>query len=165
VTGQREELFIRRTRNRSQMLAQSWAVPASGLAGDVTCDADHPGDLTERSWRDVLARLAHSLREDGMWLRSAGVAFCAIFAAIPGASVVVAAFGLLANPEAVHRPIEMLGGLVPGNATLFLADQMQAVARTSRMQLGAGLGGGLIAALWGAWSGASGLIAALNVAY
>ncbi|WP_414476192.1 YihY/virulence factor BrkB family protein [Microvirga sp. M2] len=100
-----------------------------------------------------------------MWLRSAGVAFCAIFAAIPSASVAMAVVGLLANPEAVHRPIEMLGGLVPGNATLFLADQMQAVARTSRMQLGAGLGGGLIAALWGAWSGASGLIAALNVAY
>jgi membrane protein len=147
------------------MLAKRCAVPASRLSEDAACDADHPGDLTERGWLDVLARLAHSLREDGMWLRSAGVAFCAIFAAIPGASVVVAVFGLLANPEAVHRPIEMLGGLVPGNATLFLADQMQAVARTSRMQLGAGLGGGLIAALWGAWSGASGLIAALNVAY
>jgi membrane protein len=100
-----------------------------------------------------------------MWLRSAGVAFCAIFATIPGVSVPVALFGLLANPEAVHRPIEMLGGLVPGSATAFLADQMQAVARTSRMQLGAGLGGGILAALWGAWSGASGLIAALNVAY
>jgi membrane protein len=140
-------------------------VPASKLSEDAACDADHPGDLTERGWFDVYARLAHSLRQDGMWLRSAGVAFCAIFAAIPAASVAVAIFGLLANPEAVHRPIEMLGGLVPGNATLFLADQMQAVARTSRMQLGAGLGGGLIAALWGAWSGASGLIAALNVAY
>ncbi|MPR11830.1 YihY/virulence factor BrkB family protein [Microvirga tunisiensis] len=147
------------------MVAERCAVPASRLSEDATCDADHPGDLTERGWLDVLARLAHSLREDGMWLRSAGVAFCAIFVAIPGASVAMAVFGLLANPDAVHRPIEMLGGLVPGNATLFLADQMQAVARTSRMQLGAGLGGGLIAALWGAWSGASGLIAALNVAY
>jgi membrane protein len=93
------------------------------------------------------------------------VAFCAIFAAIPGISVPVALFGLLANPEAVHRPIEMLGGLVPGSATTFLADQLQAIARTSRTQLGAGLGGGVLAALWGAWSGASGLIAALNVAY
>jgi membrane protein len=42
---------------------------------------------------------------------------------------------------------------------------MQAIARTSRTQLGAGLGGGILAALWGAWSGASDLIAALNVAY
>jgi membrane protein len=140
-------------------------VPVSRLREDATCDADHPGDIPERGWLDVLARLVASLRQDGMWLRSAGVAFCAIFAAIPGAAVSVAIFGLLANPEAVHRPIEMLGGLVPGTATAFLADQMQAVARTSRTQLGAGLGGGVLAALWGAWSGASGLIAALNVAY
>jgi hypothetical protein len=55
----------------------------------------------------------------------------------------VALFGLLADPEAVHRPIEMLGGLVPGSAT-FLADQMQVVALTSRTQLGAGLGGGAL---------------------
>jgi membrane protein len=141
------------------------AAPVPRLREDAPCDADYPGDIPERGWHNVLARLIGSLRRDGMWLRSAGVAFCAIFAAIPGACAGVAIFGLLADPEAVHRPIEMLGGLVPGTATAFLADQMQAVARTSRMQLGAGLGGGLLAALWGAWSGASGLIAALNVAY
>jgi membrane protein len=131
----------------------------------ATCNADQPGDIPERGWFDILARLAQSLRRDSMWLRSAGVAFCAIFAAIPGISVPAALFGLLGNPEAVHRPIEMLSGLVPVSATTFLADQMQAIARTSRTQLGAGLGGGILAALWGAWSGASGLIAALNVAY
>lgn len=137
----------------------------SGAWTDATCDADRPGDIPDRGWFDVFARLAHSLGRDGMWLRSAGVAFCAIFAAIPGASATVAFVGLLASPEVVHRPIEMLSGLVPGSATTFLADQMQAVAQTSRTQLGAGLGGAVLAALWGAWSGASGLIAALNIAY
>ncbi|ANY84199.1 hypothetical protein BB934_38835 (plasmid) [Microvirga ossetica] len=140
-------------------------MPASRPREDATCDADHPGDISSRGWFDIITRLVGSLRQDGMWLRSAGVAFCAIFAAIPGISVPVALFGLLVDPEAVHRPIEMLGGLVPGIATTFLADQMQAIARTSRTQLGTGLGGGFLAALWGAWSGASGLIAALNVAY
>jgi membrane protein len=61
--------------------------------------------------------------------------------------------------------MELLGGLMPANASAFLADQMRAVALTSRAQLGAGLGGAALSALWGAWSGASGLIAALNVAY
>ncbi|WP_048709455.1 YihY/virulence factor BrkB family protein [Microvirga massiliensis] len=132
---------------------------------ETASEADRPGDITDRGWLAVLTRLAHALRRDGMRLRAAGVAFCAIFAGIPGISVPVALFGLLADPEAVHRPIEMLGGLVPPNATTFLADQMQAIALTSRAQLGAGLGGAILAALWGAWSGASGLIAALNVAY
>jgi membrane protein len=149
--------------NRPQMPEERRADP--GAWTDAICDADHPGDIPDRGWFDVLIRLARSLGRDSMWLRSAGVAFCAIFAAIPGTSATVALFGLLANPEAVHRPIEMLGGLVPGSATTFLADQMQVVALTSRTRLGAGLGGAALAALWGAWSGASGLIAALNVAY
>jgi membrane protein len=147
------------------MLQDGWTAPGPRSAEDLACDADYPGDISDRGWLDVLTRLARSLGQDGMWLRSAGVAFCAIFAAIPGASVPVALFGLLANPEAVHRPIEMLGGLVPSSASGFLADQMQAIASTSRAQLGAGLGAAIFAALWGAWSGASGLIAALNVAY
>jgi membrane protein len=125
-------------------------MPASGPWEDAACDADHPGDISSRDWFDIINRLVGSLRQDGMWLRSAGVAFCAIFAAIPGVSVPVALLGLLINPEAVHRPIEMLGGLVPGIATTFLADQMQAIARTSRTQLETGLGGGFLAALRGA---------------
>jgi len=137
---------------------------AGSSEGEV-CDADHPGDITDRGWFAVRGRIARSLAHDGMWLRSAGVAYCALFAAIPGLAVPVSIFGLLADPQAVHGPVEMLGGLLPPSATEFLADQMQAVALASRTQLGAGLGGAALAALWGAWSGASGLIAALNVAY
>jgi membrane protein len=70
-------------------------------------------------------------------------------------SVPVALFGLLANPEAVHWPIETLSGLAATKATAFLADPMQAVALASPTQLGAGPGGGVLTAL----SDASGLIA------
>jgi membrane protein len=141
------------------------AVAAVERRNDAICDANHPADISDRGWFDVLARLARSLGRDSMWLRSAGVAFCGVFAAIPAASVLMALVGLLASPEAVHQPVEMLGGLVPARASDFLADQMQAIALASRTQLGAGLGGAALAALWGTWSGASGLIAALNVAY
>src|SRR3954467_6718663 len=137
----------------------------AGLSEDSVCEADHPGDITDRGWIAVLRRIAHSLSSDGMWLRSAGVAYCALFAAIPGVCVPVSIFGLLADPEAVHRPVELLGGLLPAAASSFLADQMRSVALTSRTQLGAGLGGAVLSTMWGAWSGASGLIAALNVAY
>jgi membrane protein len=138
---------------------------AVGQPQDTPCDADYPADLTDRGWLAVLRRLIHSLGRDGMWLRSAGVAYCALFAAVPGAAVPVALVGLLADPEAVHRPIEMLDGLLPGSVTAFLADQMKDVALASRAHVGAGLGGAALAALWGALSGASGLVEALNVAY
>ena len=127
-------------------------------------DADSPGDIPGRGWWDVLQRLGRSLARDEIWLRAAGVAFCAIFAAIPGAAAPVSLLGLIAEPEAVHRPVEMLRGLLPAQASKFLADQMQAIAATSTLRLGAGLGA-VLAALWGAWSGASAVIGALNLVY
>lgn len=126
--------------------------PTSGELSDDVCDAEHPADISERGWLHVLRRLGRSLARDGMWLRSAGVAYCALFAAIPGAAVPVSLVGLLADPRSVHHPVEMLGGLLPPDASAFLADQMQAIASASRVHLGAGLGSGVLAALWGAWS-------------
>ena len=129
------------------------------------CKADRPDDIPSSGWWHILRRLGGSLSRDDIWLRAAGVAFCALFAAIPCAAVPVSIFGLLADPEAVHHPIEMLRGLLPEGASAFLAGQMQAIATTSSLGLGAGLGGGILAALWGAWSAASGVIGAINTAY
>ena len=128
-------------------------------------EAQRPSDIPGGGWFAVLQRIGRSLSRDDVWLRSAGVAFNALFAAIPIAAVVVSVVGLLADPQTVHDPVEMLGGLLPSHVSQFLADQMQGIALTSRIHLGAGLGGATFAALWGAWSGASGLIAALNLAY
>jgi membrane protein len=141
-----------------------------GIGGAVEidrrlCDADRPDDIPGSGWWDILRRLSHSLSRDDIWLRAAGVAFCSLFAAIPCAAVPVSIFGLLADPEAVHRPIEMLGGLLPEGASAFLARQMQAIATSSKLGLGAGLGSGILAALWGAWSATSGVIGAINTAY
>lgn len=88
-----------------------------------------------------------------------------MFAAIAAAAVAVALFGLAADPEAVRRPVERLGGLLPGRASGFLAAHLRDVASASRLQLGAGLGGAAFVALWSAHAGASALIAGLNVAY
>jgi membrane protein len=129
------------------------------------CKADRPDDIPSAGWWHILQRLGGSLFRDDIWLRAAGVAFCALFAAIPCAAVPVSIFGLYADPEAVHRPVEMLRGLLPEGASAFLAREMQAIATTSSLGLGAGLGGGILAALWGAWSAASGVIGAINTAY
>src|SRR5215204_6054156 len=128
-------------------------------------EAQRPLDIPGGGWFAVLQRIGRSLSRDDVWLRSAGVAFNALFAAIPIAAVVVSVVGLLADPQTVHDPVERLGGLLPSHVSQFLADQMQGIAVTSRIHLGAGLGGATFAALWGAWSGASGLIAALTLAY
>ena len=120
-----------------------------------------PAGILGRGWRDVLSRVRRALACDHIWVAAAGVAFCSLFAAIPGVTVVIAFVGLLADPAAAHRQLEMTGGLLPGEASGFLADQVQAITAASRLHLG----GALLVALWSARSGASTLVSAFNIAY
>ena len=123
--------------------------------------AEGPAGIPGRGWWDVLRRVRHALARDHIWVAAAGVAFCTLFAAIPGMAVLLACLDLLADPAAVRRHLEMTGGLLPAAASGFLADQMQAVATAPGFQLG----GALLMALWGARAGASTLVSVLNIAY
>ena len=129
------------------------------------CSADEPSAISGEGWGSILRRLRHSLVRDDIWLRAAGVAFYTILAAVPTLVVPVSIYGLVADPASVRNPLQMLGGLLPRETSQFLADQMQAVAASSKMNLGAGLGGAILAALWSGRSGASAIIAAINMAY
>jgi membrane protein len=132
---------------------------------EPVCSADEPSAISGEGWGSILRRLERSLNRDDIWLRSAGVAFYTILAAVPALVVPVSVYGLVADPAAVHGPIQMLGGLLPVETSRFLADQMQAVATSSKVNLGAGLTGAVLAALWSGRSGASAIIAAINMAY
>ena len=108
--------------------------------------AEAPEDIPGRGWGDILRRVWRALGRDHIWVAAAGLAFCSLFAAIPGVAVVVALFGLVTDPAAVHGQLEMTGGLLPEEASRFLADQMQAIAAAPRFHLG----GALLIALWAA---------------
>jgi membrane protein len=128
-------------------------------------EPDRPWRLPGRRWAAAVRRIARSLRCDQIWLTAAGVAFCALVAAIPAAAVAVALYGLVGDPNAVRPPIQRLSGILPVQASGFLADHLRAVASASKLQLGAGLGGAILVALWAAQGGAVALIASLNLAY
>ncbi|MER2269113.1 YihY/virulence factor BrkB family protein [Methylobacterium oxalidis] len=132
---------------------------------EAVCNADEPSAISSSGWGSILRRLSRSLKRDDIWLRAAGVAFYTVLAAIPALVVPVSLHGLIADPAAVRDSIKMLGGLLPVETSQFLADQMQGVAASSKVNLGAGLGGATLAALWSGRSGASAIIAAINMAY
>src|SRR3954469_10457062 len=75
--------------------------------------AARPADIPGRGWWDILRRVRRSLASDHIWVAAAGVAFCTLFAAIPGVAVLVAAYAILVDPAAAHRQLEMTGGLLP----------------------------------------------------
>src|SRR5215217_628090 len=129
-------------------------------AGQPGRDAEEPQQIPGHGWLAVLRRVRRALGRDHIWVAAAGLAFCTLFAAIPGVAVVVALFGLVTDPAAIHDWLEMTGGLLPEEASGFLADQMQAIAAAPRFHLG----GALLVALWAARTGASTLVSVLNIA-
>src|ERR1700712_2592727 len=96
------------------------------------CSADEPSAISGEGWGSILRRLGRSLIRDDIWLRSAGVAFYPILAAVPALVVPASFYGLVADPAAVHDPIQMLGGLLPVETSRFLGDPMKAVGVSSQ---------------------------------
>jgi membrane protein len=139
--------------------------PAGGDDDARGRDAERPGEIPGRGWRDILRRIWRALGRDHAWVTSAAVAYCFLFAAIPGGAVSLVALGLIADPAGAERRLEATRGLLPPGAVEFLAGQARALAEAGTLRLGAGLGGALLAALWGARAGAGTLIGALNIAY
>src|SRR3954453_10794453 len=127
--------------------------------------AARPADIPGRGWLDILRRVRRALARDRIWLASAGVAYCFLFAAIPGLVALAALLGLLVGPAAAEGGLEAARGLLPGEAAGFLADQVRGLAGAGVLHLGAGLGGALLAALWGARTGVAPRVGALNLAY
>ena len=84
-----------------------------------------------------------------------------LFAAIPGVAVAVVALGQAFGGGTAAQQMQATAGLLPREASSFLAEQLRAVSSVSRLHLGAGL----VAALWGARAAASTLVSVLNIAY
>lgn len=131
------------------------------MLGSLAGDGHQPGDIPGRGWCAILRQVRHALACDHIWVAAAGVAFCTLFATIPGVTVVLAVLGSAVDPATVHRQLELTSGLLPAETSRFLADQMQAVAAASRFHLG----GALLVALWSARTGAATLISVFNIAY
>jgi membrane protein len=124
-----------------------------------------PAGISGIGWWRVIGRVGRAVFSDDLLGVSGGVAFYAWFAAVFVLVFGVSLYGLIRNPEAIRGQIEALSGLLPEEATHFLADQMQMVAAASAVRLGAGLGGAFLVALWSARASMATLIAALNIAY
>ena len=91
--------------------------------------AARPADIPGRGWLDILRRVRGALARDHIWLAAAGVAYCFLFAAIPGLVVLAALPGLLLGPAAAEGGLGAARGLLPGEAAGFLADQLRGPAR------------------------------------
>ena len=124
-------------------------------------NARQPTQIPSQGWSDILRRVWCALGRDHIWVAAAGLAFCSMFAAIPGVAVAVAVLSQAADTTLISEQVPATAAIFPKEASRFLAEQAQAFAAASRLHLTTGL----VAAIWAARAAASILVSVLNIAY
>jgi hypothetical protein len=126
-------------------------------------EADTPGQIPPRGWRDILWRVFWSVSEDRILSTSGGVAFFTLLAVFPGIAAIVSLYGLFANASTIGKHLSLLSGFLPGGVLQLIAETL--IFRQGNETLGTAFVVGLLIALWSANSGMAALFDALNVVY
>ncbi|MFA7387099.1 MAG: YihY/virulence factor BrkB family protein [Thiohalobacteraceae bacterium] len=126
--------------------------------------AQQPSDIPAPGWKDVAKRVRRSLSEHSIGLVAAGVAFYAMLSLFPALTAAVGMYGLFADESAVENQLQALSGLIPGQASELLRQQLRDLVSQSGGALTLGAVGGLLLALWSAAKGVKALFIALNIA-
>ncbi len=125
---------------------------------------DDPSDLSARSWLDIAKSVKREVKDDHVTLMSAGVAFYALLALVPGLIALISIYGLVSDPDEVEGQVVRALSAAPAEVRDMLAAQMQDIAAAGG---GAVLGVilGVLVALWTASNGVGNLMQALSIAY
>jgi len=138
----------------------------SGNGGrDRGRDADHPGQIPTRGWKDILWRAWGEVSEANLFLIAGGVTYAILLALFPGLAALVSLYGLVLDASQIEKQMSALSGILPAQTLELLSDQLHKLVETSGGALGVGATVGLALALWSASRGMSGMITALNIAY
>ena len=133
--------------------------------GERGREAERPGEIPARGWKDVLVRLKSQVKEDDVALLAAGVAFFALLALVPTLVALVSVYGLVADPSDIQRTTDDVLRAAPSEVRELVSSQLEAVVESSPSGLRLGVITGLAVALWSASSGMAHLMGALTLAY
>jgi membrane protein len=163
VSTRAEHAVVVHIKDGDQVVDLTVDPPASG--GDRGRDADHPGEIPKRGWKDIAVRVKGELKEDQVPLLSAGVAFYILLALFPALAAIVSIYGLVADPGQVSEHVADLTAALPDSARELITEQLESVVQGAEDGVGFALVGGILAALWSASSGMKHLVTAVNAAY
>lgn len=127
--------------------------------------ADAPGEMPRRAWRDILARTYKRTWDDNVALVSAGVAFYAFFALLSLLGLIVISYSFVAEPGSVIILMSRLTAVLPRDVAAVIAQQLLTLVESSSKAKGVGLLIAIAVATYGGTNGASAVITALNIAY
>jgi membrane protein len=128
-------------------------------------EADHPGEIPARGWKDILWRIYEGINEDRILAISGGVVFFTLLAIFPGIAGLIALYGLFADPGTIAQHIDTLAGVVPGGGIDIIREQVERLTAQPPQRLGIAMAVSLGIALWSANGGVKAIFDALNVVY
>jgi membrane protein len=114
---------------------------------------------------DVMARMVRDFSAYRLGIVGSGIAYNEFFALFPAVAAAVSVYGLVADPQTVGHHMELLSGVLPGDAAGILKGQMEAVTSAGGGGLSLSLVISLALALYGAMRGVTALMDGLNIVY
>jgi membrane protein len=127
--------------------------------------ADSPGEMPSRAWKDILKRTYKRTWDDNVALVSAGVAFYGFFALLSVLGLIVLVYGFVADPSTVIEQVRALTGVLPTDVAVLIGDQLMTAVKSSESTKGLGILVAFLVAIYGGTNGAASAITALNIAY
>jgi membrane protein len=128
-------------------------------------EANTPGDIPARGWKDILWRVLWGISEDRILSTSGGVAFFALLAVFPAIATIVSLYGLFADTSTIGGHLSLLAGILPAGVLELIGEQISLIIAQDSDTLSLAFVVGFLVALWSANSGVAALFDALNVVY
>jgi membrane protein len=133
---------------------------AAAVAPPENCKG--PLSLSPAQWWCVLQGVNATMVRANLGLISAGVAFFALMAVIPGVTALVSLVGIFGDPHWVSDQITALGGLAPDAVVTIIHEQVNSLLKNDNSTLLAGSIFNLVLALWSALQGTRWVLMALT---
>jgi len=129
----------------------------------VGWNANGPAEMPFSGWMTILSRFVREVARSRILMIAAGVAFYALLAVVPGLSILISVYGLVADPAGFAGTFATITDIIPEAAARILADEAARLAGTPRTTLSLSLVISLALAGWSANSATKGLFDAFNV--
>lgn len=122
-------------------------------------------EIPPAAWRAILTRTFSDIGDNNISLIAGGATFFLLLAIFPFLAALVALYGLVFDVSNVEAQVAALSGVLPGDGTQILTEQLRRLASQGNSALGVGFAVSLGVALWSANAGVKALFSALNVVY
>ncbi len=128
-------------------------------------NAEHPGQIPVRGWKDIFWRAWTEFNRDNIPQVAGGVTFFGLLALFPAMAAFVSLYGLFFDPATAEQQVGLLNGVLPAETLGFVSDQIKRLAAAHHAGLSFAFIFGLLLSLWSANSGMKALMVGLNISF